>query len=409
MNLFFINRFFHPDQSATSQLLSDLSFHLAKARFSVHVITSRMEYDDPASVLPARETIGNVVVHRVYTTRFGRRRLPGRSLDYLTFYFSATWAALRLLRRGDVLIVKTDPPLMSVPASVVARLRGARLVNWLQDLFPEVAAGLGLKLARGAFGAVLAGARDRSLRQAACNVVLGTCMAEFVEKRSVPRERINIIPNWADDAAILPVHSSENPLLGAWGLSDKFVVGYSGNLGRAHEFQTILEAAYLLQCNQRIVFLFIGGGAQLEELKNEVRVCKLPNFVFHPYQPRDKLHLSLAAADLHVVSLQANLEGLMVPSKFYGIAAAARPVAFIGRHEGEIAQVVKRHQCGMSFAIGDYRSLAKFIEGLAEDKDRARALGANARAALDRNYSQAMAFAAWEMLLNRIATGSACI
>jgi len=150
--LIFVNRFFFPDHSATSQMVSDLAFALAAAGFDVQVVTSRLRYDDPAAELPGREAIAGVQVHRVRTTRFGRHLLPGRALDYLTFYLSAAWRLFRLLRRGDVVVAKTDPPLISVPVGWVAGLRGARLVNWLQDLFPEVAAALGIRLARGTAG-----------------------------------------------------------------------------------------------------------------------------------------------------------------------------------------------------------------------------------------------------------------
>ena len=143
MRVVFVNRFCHPDHSATSQILSDLAAGLAAQGVAVTMIASRQRYDDPAAALPRREQWRGVEIQRVWTSRFGRRRLPGRALDYLSFYCSLPWTLWRLLRRGDVVVAMTDPPLVSLLVALVARLRGAVLVNWLQDLFPEVVINLG--------------------------------------------------------------------------------------------------------------------------------------------------------------------------------------------------------------------------------------------------------------------------
>src|SRR5262249_36301313 len=130
--LIFVNRYFHPDHSATSLMLSDLAFHLAGQRHDdVCVVTSRQRYDDGAARLPPRERIAGGDVHRGWTTRFGRGALPGRSLDYASFYVSSAVVLWHLARRGDIIIAKTDPPLISLIAAAIARLRGARLVNWV--------------------------------------------------------------------------------------------------------------------------------------------------------------------------------------------------------------------------------------------------------------------------------------
>src|SRR3954447_26965913 len=135
----FVNRFFHPDHSATSQMLSDLSFHLAERGWRVEVVTSRQRYDAADAKLPPREIVRGVEVQRVWSTRFGRAFLPGRAVDYATFYISAFFTLLRRAGRDTTIVALTDPPLISVVAALAAKLRHATLVNWTQDLFPEVA------------------------------------------------------------------------------------------------------------------------------------------------------------------------------------------------------------------------------------------------------------------------------
>ena len=148
MRLYFLNRYFHPDHSATSQMLSDLVFALAERGHRITVITSRLSYDDPTMRLPRRETLHGVEIVRLATTGFGRGGLVGRAADYATFGLAAAWLLLWRLRRGDMVVTKTDPPLLSLITTPIARLRRARAVNWLQDIFPEVATGLGMARGR---------------------------------------------------------------------------------------------------------------------------------------------------------------------------------------------------------------------------------------------------------------------
>jgi glycosyltransferase involved in cell wall biosynthesis len=397
VKIVFLNRYFHPDHSATSQMLSDLAFHLATHGQLVQVITSRQRYDEPAAALAGLEVVRGVSVHRVWTSRFGRARLPGRALDYLTFYVFAATRLLRLLRRGDIVVAKTDPPLVSVPAALVARLRGARLVNWLQDLFPETAERLGLRFAAGPVGACMRGWRNLSLRAAQVNVAVGERMRAVVE--GFAPGSTEVIHNWADGSSIRPIAQGSNRLRAQWGLEGKFVVGYSGNMGRAHEFGTIIDAAERLRGEPGIVFLFIGDGSQRGALERKVRARSLTSVLFQPYQARTALAESLSVADLHLVSLRPELEGLIVPSKFYGIAAAGRPVIFVGDHDGEIARLIAAHGCGLTVRVGDGDALAAAIRSLRDDRERVSAMGSAARHLLETGFDQHLAMKRWEVVL----------
>jgi glycosyltransferase involved in cell wall biosynthesis len=138
-----------------------------------------------------------------------------------------------------------------------------------------------------------------------------------------------------------------------WRLQGKFVIGYSGNLGRAHEFKTILDAAQVLRDRPDIAFLFIGAGHQLAMIEAEAQKRGLTNISIRPFQPTWRLKQSLSVPDVHLVSLQAALEGLVVPSKFYGIAAVGRPTIFVGDPSGEIPAILAEAGCGAIAPIGD--------------------------------------------------------
>jgi colanic acid biosynthesis glycosyl transferase WcaI len=405
--IIFLNRFFYPDHSATSQILTDLAFALTTRGFEVHVITSRQRYDDARAALPACERVGGVHIHRVVSSRFGRGNLFGRALDYLTYYFFAAWRVWRLARKGDVVVAKTDPPLISVVVAPITRLRGARLVNWLQDLFPEVAqeAGVGGRAGKLLFS-LLRRLRNRTLVLAQANIVLGDKMAERLRGEGIEEAQIRVIANWQDGRLVKPMSHSQNPLRAAWGLEGKFVVAYSGNLGRVHELTTLLGAMEFLQSGQgkeakqdakdpKIVFLFIGGGALHEMLTQQIAQRGLTNVEIKPYQPREQLSQSLSLADLHLVTLRPEFEGLIVPSKFYGVAAAGRATLFIGERDGEIPRLLREHRCGLSVQPGDCEELARHIEELSRDGKRCRAMGRRARAVFEQRFDKEIAVEAW--------------
>ncbi len=406
MKIVFVNRFAWPDHSATSQMLSDLAFGLARTGYGVGVITSRQRYDDPGAELPASETVDGVAICRIWTSRFGRGRMAGRALDYLTFYASAAIAVLRIVRRGDVVVVKTDPPLLSVVIGPVARMRGAFVVNWWQDVFPEVATALGVRGFVGMLGTTARALRNGSLRRATMNVAIGERMARHLEAQGTPRTRIAIIHNWADGDAVTPVDSESNSLRGRWGLAGKFVVGYSGNLGRVHDSKTLIDAADRLRSDSDIVFLFIGGGHQLDAMRRDIASRGLTDrFMFLPYQPREELRESLGVPDVHWLSLRPELEGLVVPSKLYGILAAGRPVIMVGAADGEVGAIVRAAGCGLCVEQGDGAGLAAAIARLRSESGQRGEMGGNARQLLTARFDKALALQAWRRCLGEAGCG----
>ena len=300
----FVNRFFYPDHAPTSELLSDVAFSLAERGFDVSVVTSRQRYDTAETELPKRETVRGVDISRVWTSRRGRSRLLGRSVDYLTFYLSAAWRVQHSARPGDVIVAKTDPPLLSVVLAPIAKVRGAHLVNWLQDIFPEVAEALNIGGSAGRlFAKAVTPLRNWSLRSAKVNVVVGDGMAAHLEALGIPRTKITVINNWADGSLIAPRSEEESQLRKEWMPPGRFVVCYAGNLGRAHDVDTLLSAMTLLQDRAvispndvaaRVMFVLVGGGAKRATLEREAMKRALTNFRLRPYQPKERLAATLA-------------------------------------------------------------------------------------------------------------------
>lgn len=404
MAIIFINRFFYPDHSATSQILTDLACGLAQQGYEVKILTSRLRYDDPAARLPSRETVSDVDVIRIWTSSFGRSNLVGRAIDYLSFYLSLTVSFIQNVERDDIVVAKTDPPMLSVVAAPLCTLKRAIHVNWMQDVFPEIiSAGTqprwGIKrLALSCITYV----RNWSCRAANANVVIGERMAERVASWSNGSIKTITIPNWAVGSDLQPVARDANPLSETWGIQKStFIIGYSGNLGRAHEIETFLSAISITE--QRCLgtgknapnWFFIGGGALYDVMRTEVASRDLTSVTFKPYQPRSELSNSLSVPDVHLISLRPELEGLIVPSKFYGIAAAGRPSIFIGDPNGEISRILCAHDAGLVVEKNDGEGLAAAIRYLIENPDHCGLMGSNARRLFEHQFDLPFAIARW--------------
>ncbi|MGC4071619.1 MAG: glycosyltransferase family 4 protein [Nibricoccus sp.] len=356
----FVNRFYWPDQPATAQLLTDLAESLAATGLAVTVITSH----PGGSTIPATETHRGVEIIRVGSERLGQKNLLKRTADFVRFLINARRAVARHAHAGDTLVAMTDPPLLGAALSGTAKRKRLRFIHWIQDVFPEVAITLGHK-----FTAVARPLRDRAWRTADLCVTLGTDMASLVRERGVPGEKIAICPNWAPEGLAHQPLSAADDLRKAWGLTGKFVVAYSGNLGRVHDFSAIIPLATALRDTPAIAFVFIGDGAQRQSLENAARAAGLTNLHFHPAQLRDRLAETLALGNVHLVTLKAGCERLVFPSKLYGIAAVGRPVFFVGPHPCEFSRIVDAHQFGLSFRPEEVSQLAAALRGLVNDPD----------------------------------------
>jgi glycosyltransferase involved in cell wall biosynthesis len=188
----------------------------------------------------------------------------------------------------------------------------------------------------------------------------------------------------------------------AWALQDKFVVGYSGNLGRAHDIDTILQASVEL-IDSQIVFLCIGGGTQYDALKKATEKRGLTQlFHFMPYQSATDLPYSLSAADVHWVSHKPEFEGLLFPSKFYGIAAVGRGVIAITSSQSELAKLVLEYQCGVVIEQGDGKALALALKRLRDAPELCSAMGTQARVMLNARFTRAQAIKSWMQTLKTI-------
>ena len=400
MNLVFINRFFYPDLSATAQILTELAEDLDAQRAHVTVVTGWVAYLGGAVSLPETDTYKGVEILRVRSTKFGRQSFLGRLLDYASFCVSAIVVSLRA-RREDCLVVLTDPPLLSVLAAVVRMVKRCKTVCWMQDVFPDIAI-QACAFREGIIARMLRRLGRWSLRRMDRVVVLGRCMERHVLELGVPPERLVRIPNWADGALIRPLDRADNPFLDEVKLRDRFVVMYSGNLGMVHESDTIIGMIRETRSLEHLRFCLVGDGYLKQRLADLARHEQWNHVILLPYQAKERLRYSLAAGDVHLVTLKANMAGLSVPSKIYGIMAAGRPVIFIGPPDSEAAQLVREAACGFVIEPGDVRGAVQALLSYYRDSAQLEEHGYAARVYFERHCDRPIATQRFWRVLQQI-------
>lgn len=395
----FVNRFYWPDEPATAQLLTDLAETLARHGHEVRVITSLA----PASKTARTEQRQGVSIRPIRGTRWRRAGVLGQACDFASFLLGAFWHLLRAARSDTLVVLLTDPPLLGVMGGLAAAVKGARAVHWVQDIYPEIAMEVGGQRWLG----MLRPLRDLAWRRGVAGVTLGDAMATHLRRAGVPEHRIHVIPNWAPAGVAPPLASAVRQLRREWNVEDRFVVAYSGNLGRVHDLAPLLDVAAAVQAAREIVFLFIGTGPQRAALEASARSRGLSNVVFLGPRPRHELAISLGAADLQLVTLRAGCESLVFPSKVYGIAAAGRPMLFVGPADCEVARLVRTHQLGLTFTRDDAAAMAQALRNFARDPS-ALAPYAAAAARFAGGHTAAIAAQRWLSLLDALDPCERC-
>lgn len=399
--LLFINRYFYPDISATSQLLTELAEDLAAGGDRITVITGNTPYFGEGKQFPAQEVHNGIRIVRVGFARFNRSTMYGRLADYLSFSISALWSAVRM-KNQDCLVVLSDPPLLSLLAVMVQFIKPVKTICWLQDVFPDIAIRAGT-IHEGPVGRLLNRIARWSLDRMSQVVVIGRCMENHLSRSGVSRNRIAVIPNWADGAQIKLIRRMDNEFLKIQGLEDRFVVMYSGNFGVAHEIETILALVRETRDLPKLFFCFIGEGAHKQRLVEAAKRENWEHVRVLPYQRKETLQQSLSAGDLHLVSLRADMAGLSVPSKIYGIMAAGRPMIFIGPEESEAASLIHQAQCGFVVRPGDPKAAADAVRICYRDRNLCEQKGLAARAYFDQYGDRTRATAQFLQVLQKVA------
>jgi len=401
LRVLLLNQVFWPDVAATAQHGHDLGRYLVEHGEQVTALASRSLYSESGKALARTDMVDGIKIVRAGQAIFGKKGIASRAFDFVSFYLAAMWKVIWLPRQ-DIVVCFTTPPFIAFVGILLRWLKGTKVVYWTMDLYPDVPVAAGV-LRRGSLAYKIFESIDRfCLHHADRVVVLGRCMHDRVLQKGIDPLKIEVINVWADSDEIPMQASSHNPLRALWNIGDRFVVEYSGNFGIGHDSETMYKAMQSTQTDDSIRWVIVGGGTKRQELESFVHDHAIHNAILKPYQTRDSLGMLLTLGNVHLVSVAEQFAGLLVPSKFYGVLAAGRPILYVGPSSSEVAQVIEETQCGIIIAEGNSEGLVSALQLLRDNPALVQSMGLRARAVFEEKFTRTAACERWRQLLRKI-------
>jgi glycosyltransferase involved in cell wall biosynthesis len=398
-HLIFAEQFYYPEGWGGAQIPRDITMELAQNGWIVDVICGSDPYAPVTGETSDPRTVG-VRIRRV------RRLLGGgihsnKFLKQLWYYALSVPFLVRL--RPEIYVSQTNPPLILPLIALASWWRRRPLVIIAQDLYPEVMFAHGMLKTTGVRSRLLQSVFRWSYRRAHRVISLGPCMTERLVRKGVAPQKIAEICNWATGEAIV-VKGPENRLRDSWGLSGKFVVLYSGNVGIAHDVATPIAAVAAAQAQMpNMVLVFIGQGPRLAEARALAAQLNIEHAVqFRPFVSSELLPHTLGLADVALVTLRKGFEGLVVPSKLLGHLARAVPTIYIGP-ESDVSHLLRQSGGGRCFP-NDMPAmlLAHELVELAVRPERLEQMGAAGQRYYERELAKDIALARYRHTLQQL-------
>ena len=385
--LWVVSETYTPELTSTGYFLTGIAEGLART-FSVGAICGQPTYAARGIRAPRHERLNGVEVFRVHGTTFDKNHRYLRLVNAATMTLAAGLEMLARLRRGDVVLVVTNPPTAPYVSRLASWIRGARCVLLVHDVYPDALVAAGMLRDGSIPVRLLAFISRRLLRSMDAICVLGRDMAALIGPRA-PRVPVHVTPNWAGDDVIAALDEPINALRQSLGLNDRFVVQYAGNIGGVQDIDVLIRAAVSLRDEAPDVHvLFIGSGRKKAWLKESIRMQHLPNVTVLDERPRAEQSMFLRACDVAVMTFVPGMWGVGVPSRLYNMLASGRPVIAAVDPRSEPALVLEEEQAGWVVPPGDAEALVSAIMQARASADTLKQMGARAALAAKDRYRQ---------------------
>ena len=375
-NLLIYAHYYYPDVASTGQILTELAEGLQES-FHITVICTVPSYTGKVSQYYRKhkyyyENMNGVDVLRIRVPEFRKDFAPSRIVNIVSYFFFAIAATFRVEHQDYVFTISQPPVLGGLLGVIGKHLKKAKFIYNIQDFNPEQIKAVEFTNNKLILDAMML-LDKHSCKAADKVIVVGRDMIETLKNRfasrMVPYAYIN---NWINEKEIYPLSKSDQGVQKfrqKYGLGDKFVIMYSGNIGLYYDLPNLLKLIAQYKQEKEIAFAFVGEGSVLQELKEYQRQHHLENVVFIPYQEKKDLIYSLNAGDVHFVVNAKGIKGVSVPSKLYGVMAAGKPVFGILEEGSEARLIVEEAACGKVVTPEDYDAIHELMDEFIRKKD----------------------------------------
>ncbi len=393
--IWIVTELYYPEDGATGHLLTQIAEGLASAA-EVHVLCTQPSYTQQREKSPRVELHNGVHIRRCRTTSFSKDRLALRVINMLTILLSFSWNMVSGLRRQDRVLVVTNPPPLPFAAWLACRLRGAKCVLLIHDIYPDVLVPTKFTRQNSTLYRVIDWFFKRLLLGVDRIITIGRDMQQRVLAKSDRlQSKTTVITNWCDQESIWPISPTANPLRAELDLTDKFVILYSGNMGRTHGLETIAAAAKILEDagHEKIHWLVCGGGGGKKPFAARCQQLNLKSVTVRDFFPREQLVYSLNCGDVAIISFIPGMSGISVPSRMYNFFAAGRPIIGVTEAESELALTIREYELGWVVEPEQPQLLADQVLEIYSQRDRLATLGERCRAVALAQFSRERAIA----------------
>lgn len=412
LNVLILSLVFPPDSVSTAEIMGDLARDLRDRGHAVTVLTTVPHYN-PDAAAAARQRLrpywgrllrqsdyhGIIVYHAAMPAK--TPSVVRRILGWIGFHTVSTIAGVLTVPRPDVILAPSPPLSIGLSAWIIARLRRARFVYNVQEIYPDIAVNLGALTNATAIRALQRLERF-VYRKAAVVTVIASRMRDNLLAKGVPAGKVRVIPNFVDLDRLMPV-ARDNAFSRQLNLQDAFTVTYAGNMGPAQGLEIVIEAASLLsETDGHVRFLLIGEGMLRERLAASAAALPLKNVSVLPYQPSSMMPEIYSASDISLVPQAAATGSDAIPSKVYRIMATGRPLIAVTDPQSDLAALVREAQCGVVVAPGDADRLAEVVRQAARNRAEWNAMGLRGRVHVGGHYSRAIVSAEYDTLIRAV-------
>lgn len=401
-----------PDGVSTATLLSELAQDLQANGHEITILTTKPHYnrdEDAEAKQPLHKRLGGLyhvsehhgmrVIH-TYMPPKGQG-LGNRLRHYVLFHVLSLILGALLIGRQDVVIAPSPPLSIGVVAWILARLKSAKFVYNIQELYPALAVQMGIMSPESSMYRLMVRLEHFIYQRADKITVICDYFHQQVLKIGLPDHKVLLIPNFVDIDFIRPLPKA-NALAHEHKLLNKFVIQYAGNIGMTQSFDTILEVACRLQDEAEIHFLIVGDGARRHYVEQQLQAGSFPNITLLPYQPRSHVPHVYASADLCLVPLMTGTAQTTVPSKIYTIMASGRPVLTAVDQDSELVTIVQTAKCGLAVPPDDADALEAGIRQIFAERVKFKEYGSNGRSYVEAHFSRDSVSAQYHRLIQQL-------
>ena len=390
MKVIFPFSYYYPEQCAGIFVVDDLMHRLAEEGDESVIYVPTPTRNVREGVEWKRKEVlcnGKMVVKRF--RMYGEGKNPVlRALRYC--FCELVYLHHLLWDKYDVAFIDSTPPIQGLKLPLVKLLRKCPVVYNCQDLFPDSLSGTGLAKKGGLLWKIGSWVSNVTFNNSDKIICISEDIKRtLVEEKGVPEEKIEVVYNWVDENAVVPVAKEDNPLFEEFGINrEKFYVVYAGNMGNAQNIDVIVDAAKELNGRKDMEFLIFGTGGLKEQFVEKVKNYGIDNVKFFPLQPMERVSQVYGLGDVCVVSCKPGLGGAAMPSKMLSIMSAGRAVV-ASFDKGELTYILEQNKCGMYAPAGDVKAFADLIKQMADNREECQKMGEKARQLILKKFTKA--------------------